>query len=292
MKSISTIIPKPLKHVLQRLQLNLRHFKWNKYLKRLSKTSINQSIVSAVARLETYERLLLVAPHADDELLSSYTLLSQGGVDIYYCGFTGKNLSKKNSEIRLQEFQSFCKAMNCSYFIGTPQLDGLLQQLIQNRYEAILLPSIVDWHHEHRLVNYRMSDVLQECGLKPQIIWYSVSVPIVGTQRPIYYSLLTKEEQLKKYELFYEFYKSQYTMDIYRFSIRERINAIGISQYAAELFMRLTFDEWVHIIYKVRDSEYLGDYLLLLNLRKLYNCLNSLEEVEALATKLYQHLQV
>ena len=192
----------------------------------------------------TKGKVLLVAPHADDELLSSYTLLKKApDITVYYCGFLGSNQDEKNSLTRHNEIHDVCRKLN------VPIIDGLgscenFTSVIKN-FDILVIPSIVDWHKEHRKVSFMTYDILKTESIKPQIYSYSVTVPN-GSSKKIIAIQMDKKEQDEKYSLFKEIYHSQSFMPLYRFRINERISGIYAGSYAAETYQFHPFEEWLY----------------------------------------------
>lgn len=264
-----------------------RQCAWLSYYNKMRRqTSANPSFYQGVDA----ERLLLISPHADDELLSSFSLIKRKKVDVYYCGLTGSTNSESNRETRKRELESFCSAMKIRLFHGDEHFTGLTEILSNHTYDAILLPSIVDWHHEHRLVNYRLLSTLTTHVLAPRILWYTISVPMYGREKDLCYSLLSREEQGEKVQLFEKCYPSQTGININRFSIRERINALPIGGYAAEVFSSLSFEEWTRVVKKVRDAETERENELLSNLQALKHLTNDLAKISNLSIKIHKSL--
>ena len=206
-------------------------------------------------------RFLLIAPHADDELLSSYTLLKKcSNLTVYYCGFTGTNSKIDNRNTRRHEIESLC------HFMGIPFIDGggsclNLEEAIK-RHDVIVLPSIVDWHQEHRKVSYLLMDLLRKLDTPPCIYSYSVTVPNESCEVVLANSM-NREQVNEKYSLFNTFYKSQRFMPIFRFKINDRINGYHINEYAAETFLYHPFEKWISETKTVLESESNADTQLI-----------------------------
>lgn len=233
-------------------------------------------------------RVLLLAPHADDELLSSYTLLKRcPDLTVYYCGFTGTNQSKKNASIRRAEITMLCK--KC----GVPIIDGRgdcynLEQIVDD-YDILLIPSIVDWHNEHRKVSYILYKILKKMNRKFKIYSYSVTVPN-ESGREILVLPMTQEEQDEKYSVFYCVYKSQKFMPIYRFRINERINGYYVNAYSAEVFLPHDFGGWMCETNKLMKLEQNEDEILVNHIKNVANTGN-LRTIRQASSAFYSYVE-
>lgn len=202
------------------------------------------------------DRILIIAPHADDELLSSYSILSRTDCDVwvYYCGFTGLYKDSNSRMIRYNEIAQLCSSLNVSFVDGKGQDSQLHDFLENNLFDKILIPSLVDWNFEHRKISCLLINSLQKMKTMPQIYWYSITVPI-ETSETLQYMLMNRVEQRKKYLLFKRIYRSQSFMPIHRFKINERINGHNIKHYAAETFMPISYEQLVYSVNRLEKDE-------------------------------------
>ena len=202
-------------------------------------------------------RVLLISPHADDELLSSYTLLKNcRDITVYYCGFTGADPSLENRNTRQQEIEQLCKMMNIPVVNGYGSCENLAAVI--KDYDVIVVPSIVDWHPEHRKVSYLLYNILKDMSVRPEIYSYSVTVPNESLEA-ILALPMSRPEQNEKYRIFNKVYHSQKFMPVYRFRINERINGYHAQTFAAELFLRHHFEKWLLETYHVMLAEQSAD---------------------------------
>ena len=199
------------------------------------------------------KKMLLIVPHADDELLSSYTLLRRcSDITIYYCGFLGTNQNEENRNIRLKEIMKLCNELSVPVIEGHGTCENLKEIIVG--YDTIVIPSIIDWHYEHRKVSYLLYDILKDEKYKPEIYSYSVTVPN-ESESSVLANCLTKKEHEEKYSLFYAFYKSQKFMPIYRFRMNERINGHHVGVYAAEVFSKFQTAKWLSFTLRIKEAE-------------------------------------
>ena len=200
--------------------------------------------------------VLVIAPHADDELLSCYTILSQSDCEksVYYCGFTGSNSGLQNREVRRQEITLLCNYLHVPCIDGDGQERNLERLLQQKSFNKIIIPSLADWHPEHRKVNYMLVDICRRLNIHPDIYWYSVTVPIESGQE-VRYMPMSCVDQRCKYKLFKQVYCSQSFMPLYRFKMNERINGHYSKCYAAEVFMPVSFNNLVNLVNQLQQDE-------------------------------------
>lgn len=183
--------------------------------------------------------ILLIIPHADDELIGCNQLICKykSRITLFYCGFLGSNQSDRNKEIRKKEFEIYCNRVGVRYIESKGKTKEELIKSIQSIKPTVIgAPSIVDWHDEHRQISFLLSSILSEMrSEKPKsILWYHISVPLYGGSAN-YVCTMSKQQHEEKWSLFKECYKSQSVMDIDRFMLAER-NCLSTG-YASETFI-------------------------------------------------------
>lgn len=193
---------------------------------------------------------LIIVPHADDELIGCYQFISthREQVILFYCNYLGCNYCKTNERLRKAEFEQFCQAIGIKYIIANHDVQKSLDDAINSiKPQNILLPSIVDWHHEHRLANTILETHLKQnpSSSVKKIIWYHISVPMYGSVAN-YACCMTRCEQNTKWQCFSDHYPSQRFINVYRFKLAERDCMTGC--YAAETFRILAPDTFLKII--------------------------------------------
>lgn len=264
----------PIKFLGRKLLYLIRCYHWHQAYLRIVKYTIKDNFVIDVDWVLN-GKILLIVPHADDELLSSFTLLKYSReLTIYYCGFTGSNKDESNCEIRRYEIYNVCKKLNLKIIDGEGKCDNL-KDVLKRGFSSIVFPSIIDWHSEHRKISYMLYDILQELGISPSLYMYSVTVPN-ESKKQISCFPLTRQEQVEKYLLFKEFYKSQSHMPIYRFIINERINGYYIQSYAAETFCKVENEEWLQNVVIFKKTESMGSQYF----TKITSSLSSINDLE------------
>lgn len=221
----------------------------------------------------TDEEIVIIAPHADDELIGCHQLITNYArrITVLYCGYLGSNQSESNRIIRQQEIKNYCQMQGCKLIISTPQAVGydIKRALVERRPQYVFLPSYVDWHDEHRLVN---EVFIENCGdYKGYIAWYHVSMPIPGKFINAY-SSMNKEQNNRKWDLMKQVYVSQLHMDIDRFRFVENNN----NKYE-ETYCVLASDQYSKTLNALKKMEAKRMYDLkntLGNIRKMYELTN------------------
>lgn len=251
-----------IKELLSKLYHECIYFikciKWYCFYKKLQAVSRKANYINENKWFKS-ARILLVVPHADDELLSSYTLLRNApNLTVYYCGFVGTNPNESNIVRRKKEIEDLCKKLSVPIIHGNGDCMNFETTIINGEYDILVIPLIVDWHFEHRKISYMLSDVLTNNKISPQIYCYSVTVPNESDDI-INVIELTQEEQKQKYALFKEVYISQKFMPLYRFKINEWIYGLQAGIYAAETFQPYTLNQWLEQINIVKKAEKRGD---------------------------------
>lgn len=222
----------------------IQHLKWRIEVLTLPKLSIDVPEF----KMTSEDRLLIIAPHADDELIGCHALMNRYNTKtkVFYCSFLGHNYNEKNQITRQKEFSSYMNSLGINFDISKPEnlSVDLYNNITDFKPTIIALPSYIDWHPEHRLIN----EILTEINIQKmtdRILWYHISLPIPGPF--INKCLLMNEEQYYgKWEAMRTFYKSQLNMDIERFMFVESI--YSKKRQALETFMLLETDKWKEII--------------------------------------------
>lgn len=183
---------------------------------------------------------LIIAPHADDELIGCFSYIKEHPNSIVlYCGLLGSHYNEENANIRKREFVSFCEANRISFKILNNKLMEEIGAAIQEiKPSNVLIPSFVDWHYEHRLINsivLDLEDYLTGCN----IIWYRISVPIMLYNYSVEES---KQDYINKWENFHLHYQSQKSINYKRFQFVEKHCIANV--FASELYYIHTIDEF------------------------------------------------
>ncbi len=229
-----------IKHLFRRIE-------WEKQVRQLP-----VEFVENKRKPETFTakgKVLVIAPHADDELIGCHQIISNYAINttIFYCSFLGTNPSDENRVVREREIRKYAGAQHCGFFLSSPeQIREDLSYLIKIDHPSVIcLPSVVDWHSEHRQVNYILSEVLSTSKWQGQIIWYHITLPIPALYVNCH-SSMRRYQHIHKWRMMKTCYYSQLHMDIKRFKFVERITAKG--DYAEETYISMPQDKWLYYL--------------------------------------------
>lgn len=269
-----------MKKVVKNLYRMFFYIKWifEYYIIRLSSKSNNYNENDV-----PMGKTLIIVPHADDELFGTFGFISNNKeAELYYMEFTGSNPEEYNKEIRKKEFVLCCENLGVNYYFFNQHP---LPLLLEKKYKNILLPSLIDWHDEHRLCNKILLDNLSKMTYDiPNIYWYSVSVPIMSQNKNNIFVPINKRLQSYKYNLFKHIYISQKNMPIKRFAMQERINAIGTPNYACEILHMITYSDLQINVLKLEDEQFI------VKLNDLKKQISNLKLIRELSKELYSIL--
>lgn len=266
----------PVKEVKRILYVSYQYIKWKWQI-----FQRKEKIFSGKEASFAGQRNLYVIPHADDELIGGFSTIIKNRSDflLFYCGMLGTNPKEENKRTRLREFISLCKSERISYVIADGNLEKHISRAIYEYNPAnIFIPSIVDWHEEHRLLNKILLKVLDNQKQSIHIVWYQISVPIpinyINSYTPQKYG-----DVKYKWDKFRMFYHSQSHMPIQRFLLESRFGGKKTKNYAIEPFVVLEEKEWKS---KVENLDLYDEQLIQLKLR-----INNLQDVYRESEKIY-----
>lgn len=200
-------------------------------------------------KISVTNKMLILIPHADDELIGCFSLLKNNDCFGFYFNYTGNDSSETNINQRLSEFEKLTQILDLPFNIN--QLGNVKKQLSdlikKSNFDGIFLPSFIDWNTEHVLVNKILSDVLNELHQNsyclPYIYLYQISVPIPDLYLNSYLSL-SRKEQIRKWKIFNSIYKSQRHLPSHRFKLQEKINGYYVHKFAAEIYAKMNYEKW------------------------------------------------
>lgn len=237
------------------------------------------------------EKQLFLVPHADDDLLGGYALvrLQADSIMFGYYGLTGSNKNLENKRVRDVEFQNYTKKLNIKSVI-IRNVDILRRVIKENEIKVFFLPSVIDWHPEHRKMNYDLYDaIFQDCNNDIngyRIFWYCISVPIVCDD--LYIVPMTEKEQSEKYHIFQKIYHSQAHMPLQRFRYEECISGYSGDCYSGESFLEVSISKWKEITEVLRGEE--PDRGNIYHFNMLKKEINSVSRIREKSKLLYQLL--
>lgn len=265
-----------MKKVILIIIKKIINLKW--YFQRIHiKHLLINNLQNNVSKLDD---ILIIAPHADDELIGCNELITNKklSLEVFYCSLLGSNYTKDNQKIREQEFRNYMSICNRNYTIAKNSTweEELFRYIDYRRPKYIFLPSFVDWHDEHRLVNLKLLDALDQIGYEPQICWYNVSLPIPAKYVNAY-SPLDKRKQRAKWLQLKQFYPSQSHMDIGRFKFIEA-NCNYKKYGIVEPYILMNYANWQSVMSLLLPHEKLLSDLKFTvgNIREMYLFTNQL----------------
>jgi LmbE family N-acetylglucosaminyl deacetylase len=236
----------------KKIKIQLKWFAQFNALKKERKIGNTEALTK-----KRFEHILIIAPHADDELIGCFQFIKNNlrAVRLFYCGFTGGNIDSENISSRAAEFEKFCKTMKVEYVVSSNNIEIDLKKEI-NEYgpDAILIPSFVDWHLEHRKVNHILSEIIEHCDCSTCIMWYQISVPMSSTFVNCF-EVLNKRDQDEKWDIFYDCYKTQKHLPIKRFRYAERLAGQRHGVFAGEEFSLMSAAEWRRCIRILQEKK-------------------------------------
>lgn len=193
--------------------------------------------------LRQKEKILVIAPHPDDELIGCYNIIKSfnQNVLVFYAGMLGDDKSEWNRNIRTKELINLCENMSVDYAIAKNDYINDLKKLLSvDEIRYIFIPSFVDWHSEHRDVFLSVSQLAKE-QKNIRIFCYQVTVPI-SKKSITHYCEMSAKENAKKWVLFRKIYTSQKFMPVQRFKSTEKAYIKNDKQVYAEVYMALDYN--------------------------------------------------
>lgn len=280
---------KVIKKIVQPCIDFVHSVKWKLSYSQFKEKGIRRNYMKTVV-CKSGDIILVVAPHADDELLSSYTVLARKDCEVwvYYCGFTGSNQDVRNREKRRQEIFSLCKKLGIPCVDGNGKKSCLENLLREKAFDKVIIPSLIDWHSEHRKVNYWLVNICEKLNICPEIYWYSVTVPMEG-DFAVQCVPMTKQVQKEKYLLFKQIYHSQLFMPLLRFKLNERINGHYSGCYAAETFMVVSIEKLERLASKFQLKEN-GDSDLIRTVEGMKCLINDIMAIRRQSARIYKEV--
>lgn len=230
--------------------------------------------------INSFDSILVVAPHADDEWIGSYSLIKSRHNNIMCCymNMYGDDYSENNIQNRTQEIIRSSQYWGFNLQIVNTDIVKYIKEIIKGKTKCFI-PSPYDWHPEHRKTfclfyeAYSQLTKIERAGV--QVFYYSISVPHSNMEE-LNYIPLTKDEVNEKWELFNKIYTSQSFMPSYRYKLQLRLVPHKIG-YAAQLFIRAS-DERLQNDYTLLDDPVIVEKLNESS-HYIYNILKSREIV-------------
>ncbi|MDN7226397.1 hypothetical protein QWY22_14865 [Planococcus liqunii] len=214
------------------------------------------------------KKVLMLIPHADDELIGGSQLIKVFGSNLkaFYFGFLGPIPPKNSAQIRLSELKKSSEKLMLKFYASTGNHSNELTEVIRDmKPEIIALPFLIDWQPEHLESGKILDQALQKTqqdfpSYHPQICMYQISVPI--TEEFItHYLPMSKVDHTLKWRLFNDVYSSQNYIPAPRFMLQERLSGQFLGYYAAEVFTLTSYSDWRVCLSKVVEYDIKNFYL-------------------------------
>lgn len=227
----------------------------------------NQQLMQKIQYIDfTEKKVLIVAPHPDDEVIGCGGFLAMHNYkDVLCINSSGVkyewdlNSAEEIAEIRVNEFENVMSMIGAGKFFinkiwgNPPMFKSIMKNWYKivehfdfSEYDYIFVPHLKDCHREHRfLSSYLMPKVLKECGYKNtlKICFYEVWSPM---EKPNFY--LDISDYYKKKIDYINAYESRKAA-----SYAKRI--LGLNQYRgligkceyAEAYEMMTVEDYLQL---------------------------------------------
>ena len=186
--------------------------------------------------VELSDKVIILAPHADDEWIGPYSLinLKKQGIKVVYFNLFGGNNDNDNLLTRNAEILASSKYWNFDLINNYNYDVNSLYYVLKNS-TICFLPSPYDWHDEHRNVFQTFVQAYdrlnEEQRSKLVVYYYCVSVPHICNQY-LYYLPLSRNEVLEKWRQFFKIYRSQSFMPAFRYILQLKLVPSFVGDYA------------------------------------------------------------
>lgn len=230
---------------------------------------LKRSLVYNLKELELLpdmEKVLVISPHFDDDVLSCYAAMSlhirnNHKVDILY--ITDGSASEKDGcnsgslcELRRKEAINAVMKLNKNiniYFLDEPDgtfypnnksISSVKEILGDGKYTTIYSPHWQDGHKDHRMTSRLLKQVLSGLDLSPRILLYEFWVPL---QNPNCYVKLDNEVASGKWEAI-ECHKSQMAYLNYKrlAQIINEFRGMQLKLPSCEVFKKISKEEFIN----------------------------------------------
>ena len=190
------------------------------------------------------KKMMILAPHADDELVGCSTILKDGGdVVVINMDMQGGDNQELHKE-RYYELKKTIQKYNVKLInIGNDKLNSLCDIICQENPDYIFLPYFFDWHPEHILTMKLLHKSLNIIDYKGNIAMYQVSLPMIS-ELVTHLIPMNKKQWKDKWLEFEQIYITQINIPFKRFAVNERINGAISGTYAAEVFSCNDANTW------------------------------------------------
>lgn len=263
--------------IVEKIKNYIRIKRWREQISNIPKN------VKMQESFDQYNEILILIPHADDEFIGCYNLLQKytKKITLLFFDLTGSNSDTTNRDIRKTEFVCYISKMKLNYKIIDCSYYEFESVICKNSYDLIMLPSIIDWHKEHRLMNEFLYRYLYKRELTTfDIAWYQISVPIAKVNLGISFN---KKQERKMIFEFKKYYKSQANLKIERFILNRSICVPTNDCYRNEGFYKMNQYRFIKYYELLNENnfDFLKQYIDDLNMiwkesLEVYNLLENL----------------
>lgn len=247
-------IKKNVKKDVRKINLSIKWF-LSRFL--ISFVDVDKLYTHNTLTEEELKKTLILVPHADDEWIGcSQVLKKSGDKTVYYFNFLGKNYSKVNEKIRQKELKSLQEVLGFELIISSNKenYEDLEKLISENNFSSIFIPSPIDWHPEHILVNNIFMKIYEKFKDRNiPLYFYKVSVPIPSmVEKKIL--PMTKQEIEEKKKIFLTHYPSQRNVSIRRLTLQNILSANRSEYYAVEPYAIMDFGIWKKLLNYINSN--------------------------------------
>ena len=207
-------------------------------------------------------RILILAPHSDDEWVGCSQLLQnkKNEITVLNMDMEGGD-SEELHKTRFEEMQNLSEKYGYSLIkISEDKVEFLSGYLESNVVDVIMVPCYFDWHPEHIEVMHILNQAAAKAGYQNRIAMYQVSLPIP-------YMLITHGNGLnrgmanEKWKDLKNYYPTQKHLPTKRFLLNERINGGMTKTYALESYSVIDYQKWAEDLNKYELNVVQRDFL-------------------------------
>lgn len=249
-------------------------FRWKKDAKSIRKIILKGS--KKPKRLNLLGRILILAPHSDDEWIGCFPLIEKYDCSICCMDMPGGN-DNKTREVRFSEMLNIAELYSRSLLmVGSDKVESLKKIIDEICPAYIALPFFIDWHDEHFMTMNILRGAISNYSGK--IICYQVSCPI-----PMNYVTdfipMSKTDLKRKWHIFKNNYITQKAFPWKRFMEIEMAEGGYCKSYAANVFFVCDVDDWLKAFDIIPDLNKISKIISMLNQpKRLFLLVNGIKE--------------
>lgn len=230
---------------------------WEYQYKKCREELITTSVPPSTLEDFSFKKVLILCPHADDEWIGCSSVIGSRkyNVDVLYYQMYGYNKTEENKRVRDAEIAQ-CAFDHGFTLLTSERTSETLRELVLSRqYDAVFVPSPIDWHWEHRFVFNTLAEIVSDHDIEisTQIFLYFISVPYTH-EKGVCISYLDKDMQRHKWDYFDQNYVSQKMPDK-RYMLQEQLNVTDGIHHAAEVFKLLNKQQIEYLSMFIHKTE-------------------------------------